>query len=127
MEITRKAVVAEKKFILDQNKKQLFEEGTNSFERELAPYSSASYTRLKRQLNPNNVTDLNLSGEHYAGFDMTNKFPMQIYSKAAVSRYLIGSYGLDIYGLTDYSKAIVREQRTNERILKGWGKHIKGI
>jgi len=126
-EATRKAVVAEKKFILDQNKKQLFEEGVNSFDRELAPYQSASYARLKRQLNPNNVTDLKLSGTHYRAFTMTTKFPMQIHSTAAISGTLIGKYGMDIYGLTEDSKQIVRDQRTNDRILKAWSKFIKGV
>ena len=109
------------------NKKQLFEEGVNSNDRPLAEYRSASYKRLKARLNPNQVTDLNLSGRHYRGFTMTNKFPMEISSTAGISGKLIGQYGADIYGLTEYSKEIAREQRTNERILNSWAKYIKGI
>lgn len=126
-EATLKAVIAEKKFILELNKKQLFDEGVNSNEVPLAGYQSASYARLKSRLNPNNVTDLNLSGTHYKGFTMTKKFPMEIYSTAAVSGKLIGQYGADIYGLTDYSKEIAREQRINDRILKAYTKYIKAI
>lgn len=116
--------------LIDKNREQLMDEGTDRRNKKLQRYRSNSYAARKNKMNPFpgfGNPDLYRTGAFQRAFQfkLLSKDTFEIYSTDSKAKDLEKKYGTDIFGLTDqskseYNKTIMQPQMVQEvkKILK---------
>ena len=117
-----------KEYIADLNRyEQLYKRSIDSESTPLRLYSSAGYSFEKEKKNPSpgyGRPDLFLTGAFYKGFKVT--IQPQFYlitSTDSKTKKLIAKYGENIFGLSQFSK----DQLVEEKLRKGLANHIFAV